>query len=284
MKKHLLSLLAALLVVFNAGAWEYETPEFEWSVGTDVVTSYLWRGANLGGFALQPDLTIGWGGLEAELWFNISPADWSFSEMAPELDFLFSYSIAGLKVGFNHQYYFEKGEKFFDFHRMTAEQYDSEDAKEGYNFNQTEVFAEYNFGEIFEDVPLTLGWYTYVAGDDAYIDDEGKLKQAFSTYISLTYDWEALEGFTVSPTLAVTPWRSTYNYYEGKFSVANLGIKLNWEKELTDNFSFNVWAEGTMRPFQMNKDNLFISPNNTLGLNHEDQRLNGAIGVGFYFY
>ncbi len=283
MKRFFTSLLSLCFVALSASAWEYETPEFEWSIGTDVVTSYIWRGSNLGGFALQPDFNIGWGGLEADFWLNVSPLDWSFSEMAPEFDFSLSYSIAGLKVGVNHQYYFVEGQKYFDFHHMTTSEIESEDAAEGYNFNQTEVFAEYNFGEIFEDVPLTFGWYTYVTGDDAYIDDEGNAKQAFSTYISLTYNWEALDGFTVSPTLAVTPWKSYYNYYEGNFSVANLGLKLNWEKELNENFSFNIWAEGMIRPYKMTKDNLFISPNHET-LSHSDQRLNGAIGVGFYFY
>ncbi len=284
MKKTLLVVFCSFLALSSTFAWEYETPEFEWSVGTDIVSSYLWRGMNAGGFSLQPDLNIGWGGLEADLWFNIGPTDWTFKEMAPELDFSLSYSIAGLKVGVNHQYYFEKGEKFFDFHNMTADEWDSEDPESGYNFNQTEVFAEYSFGEIFEEVPLTIGWYTYVAGDDAYLDDNDNLRQAYSTYISATYDWEALEGFTVSPTIAVTPWKSMYNYYDGNFSVANIELKLNYEKELSEHFSFNVWVQGCLRPFKINKDNVIISPNNKLGLDHADQRLNGAIGVGFYFF
>jgi len=284
MKKQLLVLFCLVCSLTTAWSWEYETPEFGWSVGTDIVSSYLWRGTNLGGFALQPDLNIGWGGLEADLWFNVGAADWTFKDMAPEFDLTLSYSIAGLKLGVNHQHYFGEGEKFFDFHQMTAEQFISEEATEGYNYNQTEVFAEYNFGEIFEEVPLTIGWYTYVTGDDAFLDENDKIHQAYSTYISATYDWEALDGFTVSPTIAITPWKSMYNYYEGNFSVANIDVKLNYEKELSEHFSFNVWVQGSMRPFRMNKDNLFISPNNQLGLSHGDQRLNGAIGVGFYFY
>lgn len=281
--KKLFTSLFITLVSINIMAWEYEMPEFEWSASTDITSSYLWRGMNLGGLSLQPDINISYAGLSADLWFNVGPADWTFADMAPEFDFTISYSIAGLTIGVNHQFYFEEGQKYFDFHQMTTAEFDQEDPALGYNTNLTEVSLEYDFSEVLENVPLTLAWYTFVTGDDCYKDENGNVKQAYSTYISATYDWEALEGFTVSPTIAVTPWKSTYNYYEGNFSVANLALKLDYEKELTDHFSFHVWAEGTMRPFKMNKENLFISPNHET-LYHCDQRLNGAIGIGFNFY
>ena len=75
--KKIYTLVAALMVTI--GTWAYEFPGFEWTVGADVTTTYLWRGLNLGGLALQPDVMVGYGGLKLEGWANISPKDYTRS-------------------------------------------------------------------------------------------------------------------------------------------------------------------------------------------------------------
>ena len=103
--KKIFTILVAMVATLSVNAWEYENPGFEWSVGADFTSSYLWRGVRCGGAAIQPDVTIGYGGLNLDVWANISPSDNTFQEFAPEVDFTLSYTIAGLTIGATHYYY-----------------------------------------------------------------------------------------------------------------------------------------------------------------------------------
>jgi len=285
--KKIFTFLAAVAVAASVSAYEYENPGFEWSAGADITSSYLWRGIKLGGLAFQPDVTVGYGGLNLDVWANLSPSDYTFKEFAPELDLTLSYSIAGLTVGVTHQYYFD-GSRFFDFTTPVNPQ-DVADENYGPNYagNETEVFAKFALGDLVENVPLTFMWGTYVGGDDWIVlyddpSDEGKatgLKRAYSSYFEVTYDAELPLGFTLSPTLGITPWKSMYSFYEKDFAVNNISLKLNWEKEVTDYFTIDVYAIGMLNTAGINKDNIFPGIDNS----YYNQRLNGSIGVGLWF-
>ncbi len=252
-----------LLVCLGAGqaAHAWENPGFEWSVGTDITSAYLYRGMNYGGLSFQPEAEVGYGGLALTAWANIGAEDNSFQAFAPELDITLSYSIFGLTVGATHQYYFD-GSNYFDF--------------KGEGANQTEVFAEYDFAEYFPHFPLSLGWYTFVGGND--FDNAGN--RAFSSYIELSYSAELPLGFSIIPTLGMTPWKSCYTHYEGDFAVNNLSLKVNWELEIGDHFCLDVYAIGMMNTYGLNKDNAIVPT----AERYDNQRLNGAIGVGLWLY
>lgn len=271
--KRFYSVLIAVVLTCSAGAWEF--PGFEWSVGADITSSYLWRGVNLGGLAFQPDVTIGYGGLEIDAWANLSPVDYTFKEFAPELDLTLSYSIVGLKVGVTHLYYFD-GTKFFDYSKPTTAEYNNGD----YAGNQTGVFAEFNLADLNEDIPLHIGWYTYVGGADWYVNDNNEVKRAYSTYIDLSYEFALPLNFTLTPTIGMTPWRSYYNNYENKFSVNNISLKANWELEVGDHFALDVYGMVMLNTAGINKTNVWPSPSNS----YENQRLNLALGIGLWLF
>lgn len=283
MRKRIFAAIAAISISCAGFAWDF--PGFEWSVGADITSAYLWRGLNLGGLAIQPDVSIGYGGLKLETWANISPKDYKFKEIAPELDLTLSYSIVGLTVGVNHQYYFDKT-KFFDWRMPTLEQYNNGD----YAGNQTEVFAEFNLGDILEDVPFHIGWYTYVAGDDyaeQYAEDGETvigIKRAYSSYFDVSYDFGLPLGFSITPTVGMSPWKGMYNYYDEGFSVNNISLKLNWEFEGGDHFALDVYAIGAVNTAGINKENVWRNFYNTSTGDWNTQRLHFAIGLGVWFF
>ncbi len=260
MKKRIfIALLSCWSITSAVSAWE--NPGLEWSVGADITSAYLYRGMNYGGTSFQPEVSVGYGGLALTAWGNLGAVDNRFIEFTPELDIALSYSLFGLTVGVNHLYYFD-GSKYFDFH--------------GNGTTQTEVYAEYDFSEMLENVPLSLGWYTYVAGDD--FTEEGK--RAYSTYIEVSYDAALPFGFSLTPTVGMTPWKSCYSYYEGDFAVNNVSLKLNWEKEFGDHFCLDVYMIGMMNTYGINKENAITE----ISERYDNQRLNGAIGIGLWLY
>ena len=265
----------------------YEFPGFEWEAGADITTAYLWRGMNYGGLAFQPDVSIGYGGLKAEAWFNLSPTDYTFSEFGPEMDITISYSIYGATVGVNHLYYFD-GTRYFDYRKPSLPDW----IKGDYAGNQTEVFASFNFGEIWENVPLKIFWGTYVGGDDwkpVYGDknDPDKvtdIKKAYSSYLEFSYDAELPYDLTLTPTIGLTPFKSLYTYYEGGFAFNNLSLKLNWEYEVNDHFCLDLYAIGMLNTYGLNKGNVWAATDNAYSTGITSRHLNGAIGLGLWFY
>lgn len=288
MKKRVFAAIAALAISVATFAWEL--PGFEWTVGADLTSAYLWRGLNFGGLAAQPDVMIGYGGLQLEGWANISAENNNFknldlNSLAPELDITLSYSIVGLRVGVTHQYYFD-GTPFMNYKIPTLDNFELGD----YATNQTEVFAEFNLGDLVEKAPLHIGWYTYVGGDDYIVDEEtGTVKRAYSSYIDVSYEIGLPLGFSLTPTVGMTPWASMYNYYEDKFSVNNVSLKLNWELEAGDHFALDIYGIGMVNTAGINKDNVwpkdivnsFSDVYDGLGIS---RRLNFAFGMGLWLF
>ena len=110
MKKTLLVLALTLLGVsacpFQAYAEDrdYEELGITFEVGADLVSSYLWRGQNLGGMAIQPMVSLDWKGLYVSGWANIGADNWSFADITPELDITIGYDNHGVQVDLTHLY------------------------------------------------------------------------------------------------------------------------------------------------------------------------------------
>ncbi|MCM1034747.1 MAG: hypothetical protein NC038_06010 [Paludibacter sp.] len=271
MKKSVLVMaLMSIMSITTVRAFEF--PGFEWGVGADITSSYLWRGMRYGGLAFQPDVNIGFGGLSIDAWWNLSPYDYTFTEFNPEMDITLSYAVAGLKIGATHYYYFD-GSKYFGF-------------KDAENTSQLEVFAEYNLGDVVEAAPLHIGWYTLVAGDDMYevpgaTEDAAPVrKRAYSSYVDVSFDINLPLNFTLTPTVGMTPWKSFYTGYEGDFAVNNVSLKLNWELNAGKHFCMDIYAIGMLNTYGINKENLVPEVKNS----YANQRLNGAIGIGIWLF
>ena len=279
--KKIFTLVVALVTTISSFAWEYENPGFEWSAGCEFTTAYLWRGMRCGGMAFQPDASIGYGGLSIEAWANLGAIDNSFKEFDPELDITLQYKIAGISVGYTHYYYFDKT-KYFGYKKPSLDAY----LEGNYPTCQGEVFAKFEFGEFYEKFPLTVMWSTFVAGDDykeeydaVVTDSVVGIKRAYSSYLEVSYKVGLPFDFSITPTVGMTPWSSFYNFYEHKFSVNNVSLRLDWELNVKDVFTINVYGIAMLNTAGINKDNVWPSVKNS----YNNQRLNLAAGIGIWF-
>ena len=281
MKKVLVLAAAMMAAVCSVKA----EVEFAYDAGAEIVSSYIWRGQYNGALSFQPDIEFGYDGEHSSLrigaWGNIGASDYLFRKdqgdgtgdtmFMPELDIVGKFTACGLSVGFNHYYYCD-GTSFFNWKSVA-----DIDANGG--TSTTEVWAGYNF-EHFLGVGTYINWYTTVAGNDLVYDEAGDPKRAWSSYLEVGYDYTFDEiGLTLGAQVGMSPWKSEL-YGNEKFAVTNISLKINKEWEF-ERVTLDLFAQGTLNPNGINKNNLFI---NAAG---EDklyqQKLNGVIGLGVWF-
>lgn len=206
-----IAFVAATLVPTFANAQD----KVETTLGADIVSSYEWRGFNLGSAAVQPTLGISWKGLSLSAWGSYGFVNTSD---AKELDLTLDYSIKGFNVGVT-DYYILAGSgdcpgKYFKY--------------DGNHAHVLEGNVGYDFGF------LAFNWYTNFYGDDdysSYFD--------FTVPFKLGIDWEFNAGFVPYATAA---------YGNTSFTCTNLSLKASKAIKFTDHFSLPVFGQLTANP------------------------------------
>lgn len=183
-KKSFLISIAVMCLSCVAEAQE----KIEATLGTDVVSAYIWRGQKFGSFSLQPTASLSWRGLSLEAWgsFAVCPTDNGSDE---ELDISLGYEVEGFHVGITDYYMFGNGAPFF-LYRQDAMAHTFE-ANVGYDFGF-----------------LSVNWYTNFAGADGV---NGSGRRAYSSYLQLDAPFH-LAKLDWTASLGVVPYGT--DFYE----------------------------------------------------------------------
>ena len=193
----------------------------EVNVGADVVSSYIWRGQDLGNVSIQPTLSIGYQGFSLTAWGSTG-----FSkEDTKEFDLTLGYAAKGFSVSVT-DYWFNNGPGYFHYGaRNTAHVFE---AQVGYDFGF-----------------LSANWYTNFAGNDGVNSDGNR---AYSSYFNLTVPF-SLGGLEWSASVGATPWANTfYNGGANGFEVTDVSIGAAKEIRVTDSYSFPIFARAIWNP------------------------------------
>ena len=209
-----------------AGVSTYAQEEVETTVAADVVSSYIWRGQDLGNVSLQPTLGIGYKGLSLTAWGSVGLTN---SDDTKEFDLTLAYTTGGFNIGIT-DYWFNAG-------------LDPDNRYFMYNAHSTNHVFEANIGYDFGFA--SLQWYTNFAGNDG-VNESGK--RAYSSYVEAsvpfklaTVDWTA--------TVGVIPYATTfYNEWTSGFSVTNLALKATKDIKITDSFSIPIFGQVVANP------------------------------------
>lgn len=196
----------------------------ETTISADFVSSYVWRGQDLGSAAVQPTLGVDYKGLSLTAWGSYGLTD---SDDAKELDLTLSYTIGGFNIGVT-DYWTSEGP--------------APDARYfKYDAHGTNHLFEANIGYDFGLVALQ--WYTNFAGNDG-VNKNGK--RAYSSYFEAsvpfrlaTVDWTATAG--------VVPYATTA-YETTGFAVTNISLCATKDIKITDTFSIPLFAQVTGNP------------------------------------
>ena len=190
-------------------------------LSADVVSTYVWRGMDLGNASLQPTLGVAWKGLSLSAWGSVGIAR---AEDMKELDLTLQYTTGGLTLGVV-DYWNDTADKRYLYYQTHGT---------GHAF---EGFVGYDFG------PLSLSWQTIFAGNDGKNNQD---KRAYSSYAELqapfrlaSCDWQAIVG--------LTPYASTL-YGTTGFAVNNVSLRASKAVKLTDQFSLPLFAQLMANP------------------------------------
>ncbi len=198
--------------------------EIETTISGDIVSSYIWRGQELGSTALQPTLGVSYKGLSLTAWGSyglVNTAD------TKEFDLTLAYTIGGLNIGVT-DYWFDRGGL------------DPEGRYFKYDVHGTNHVFEANIGYDFGFA--SLQWFTNFTGND-YKEDG---KRAYSSYMEVVVPFK-LSAIDWTATVGAVPFESV-QYGTSGFAVTNLALKATKEIKLTDTFSIPVFGQIAANP------------------------------------
>ena len=199
--------------------------ELETTVKSDVVSSYIWRGQELGNVALQPTLAVGYRGLSLTAWGSVGLANTTDTK---EFDLTLSYTIGGLNIGITDYW----------FNQMAGGDLEGRYFK--YDAHATNHVFEANIGYDFGFASLL--WYTNFAGND-YKEDGTR---AYSSYMEIVVPFK-LSAVDWTATVGAVP-SSSVQYATNGFAVTNVALKATKDIRITDTFSIPLFAQIAANP------------------------------------
>lgn len=217
-------LTVLVLMIFSYSVYAEGDSKTDFTIGADLVSSYVWRGALGAGTSLQPSMGIEIGNFSLSSWGSVDIA----SIGAKEVDFTASYTVSEFSLSVTDYWWVGEGvEKYYMY----------ESRRTGHVF---EAILAYTLP--IEKFPLNLSWSTMFAGADYFRRDNEK--RAYSTYIEFGYP-VPIKDITLNSSLGLTPWESMY---ASDFSVVNIALKATKTIKVTDSFSFPVFGQIITNP------------------------------------
>ncbi|MCR5679769.1 MAG: hypothetical protein K6G08_06120 [Prevotella sp.] len=214
--------ILAMGMVLSGTAFAQE--EIETAISGDVVSSYIWRGQDLGSVSLQPTLGVGYKGLSLTAWGSCGltdPAD------TKEFDLTLGYTIGGLNIGVT-DYWFNAG-------------LDPDGRYFKYDAHGTNHLFEANIGYDFGFA--SLQWFTNFAGNDG-INKDGK--RAYSSYVEVVVPFK-LSAIEWTATAGAVPFATDF-YGTTGFAVTNLSLRATKDIKVTDSFSIPIFGQVVGNP------------------------------------
>ena len=198
-------------------------------VGADVVSSYVWRGQDCGGFSVQPSATVSFNrtGLSFGVWASAELFQTSQFANMNEFDLVLSWTpTEALSIGLT------------DYHFCGGEYWRSWDFSDAASHN-LELNLGYDFGA------LSIAWNTCLTGPDLNSDGD----RAYSSYCEVAAPF-TLGGLECSGAVGILPWGDSFTSGGANDGFNVCMVSLSAEKQvgkcpLTGQIVFNPQTEAT---------------------------------------
>jgi hypothetical protein len=207
-----------------------EKAKVEFSVGADLVSSYVWRGVFQSGASLQPSVGLEYCGLSIGAWGSTTLGGSDFKE----LDLSVGYSAAGFSLAVTDYFWAGESTPFFSGYKSS---------------HLLEATVGYDFGET-TDFPLYLSWSTFLAGDLDVVAD----KRKYSTYIEAGYAF-SIGSVEMTASVGVAPWDSPAwlvapgdTPFKSGFQVSSIALGASKSLKVSDDYSIGLFANLVASP------------------------------------
>ena len=220
LSKNIFVLLMTVLLTISLYAQEEEKTS-PFSLGADVVSSYVWRGTKIGtGPNIQPWMKYSTGGFTLGAWGSTS---FHFDTDVAEMDLYTSYTFGfGLTVGLTDYYY--QNTPYFQYQGDTSSH--AFEINAVYTIKSLSIAANYIINDASNGGPANKP-----GGGDMYFE--------------LGY---AFKNFGVFAG-AGNGWHTTYKENgDDVFAVCNIGLKASKELKITDNFLLPISGALSVNP------------------------------------
>jgi len=220
-------------------------PQF--SLGTDLVSRYIWRGKDYGNSpAIQPNVAFSYAGFKISVWgsFGFVPYTQQINDTTTvnmgnygEFDPSLCYTFKGITLSVTDYFTFNgltpNKANYFNYHNKTT----------GHTF---EVGLAYNGPDKF---PIQLFVGTLVYGADKGKDSLGTYglgtKNNYSTYFEAAYPF-TVKGIGVKPFIGGIPFgASWYGPYGG---IVNVGLTVSKTITITKDFGLPLYTSIVLNP------------------------------------
>lgn len=235
LSKKSVSRIVAISAVCLLGATGVKAQEF--TIQGDFVSSYVWRGFYQGGAAsFQPTLGFSIGNFSLTAWGSTS-----LSENNKEIDLTAAYKFGEAGPAFSVASLWWDGQADVTNGDHQNNYFHFESGNTGHHFE-----AGLTYTLPFEEIPLSIAWYTMFAGADRKCNDKGEEKQAYSSYVELNYPFN-VKGFDLNATCGMVPYE-TPQYNVNGLSVTNLALKATKAIEFNNKFSLPIFVQAIWNP------------------------------------
>lgn len=236
MKHSYCSIIICLLCVSNfTQAQDHESQNNNWGskmqesnfhIGLDMQTKYVWRGMEMMTDAaapvLFPAMNYQWNGL-----YVYAMGGYAVNGKYAEVDLGISYTWKGLTLGVYDYYYpavVGKNDEYFG------------GKHNGHWLEACVTYAP-------ETIPLWITASNFFCGDDdRYVDGNGNMKQAYSTYLEIGTYYDFLDNNRISLAVGMTPGKSCYTGYLKDFAVCNTELKYTYNVQFRNGWSLPLSA------------------------------------------
>ncbi|KAA6302119.1 MAG: hypothetical protein EZS26_001720 [Candidatus Ordinivivax streblomastigis] len=218
-------IIAAIVVLVCATGMKAQ----EVTVGTDVVSSYVWRGGQLSGTSIQPSFDFSAGSFSVGAWGSVD----LLGSVHKELDLTIGYEVQGVSLSIT-DYWIPVSSAGTT--NPSYFVYDT-DKNTGHTFEAT-----IGYTLPIESCPLSLAWSTNFAGVDG-VNADGKT--AYSSYFEASYPFN-VKDIAVEAAIGLVPWATNF-YSTNGFNITNISLKAGKEIKIAD-FTIPVFGQFVVNP------------------------------------
>lgn len=193
-------------------------------MGADIVSRYVWRGADFGESAsIQPELSATFGDLTVGTWgsFAVNPEAAGDNEHDLWIDYSVASSAGTFSLGVTDYYFPNAGPGIFDFDG------------EGEGAHQIEPYVGYS-GTASFPVSLSASMFVYNEPDN-------------SVYLAASYPW-AIDGVELAATIGASAGESALYGTDG-FGVVHLSLDASKNVPITEAFALPVSVSYIVNPY-----------------------------------